>query len=289
VKLVDGLLVAMGKKGEVDLIADFAAAIPIGIIGNLLGIADDERGPLRAWSLAILGALEPVLTPDRAAAGNAAVTDMLAYLKLLIDGRRVHLRDPGTDVLTRLILGEEDGERLTEKQLLHQCIFLLNAGHETTTNLIGNALHAFTEWPAEKAKLIARTDDGEAVGTAVEEFLRFESPVQLGNRITTREVVVGGITLPPESRITICIGAANRDPGRFPDPDRLDLARDPNRHVAFAYGIHTCAGLNLARLEAEVALARFLARFPVYEPAGEPVRGGRARFRGFLHLPARVG
>jgi cytochrome P450 len=287
-KLVDELLAAMEKKGEVDLIADFAAAIPIGIIGNLLGIPHDERGPLRDWSLAILGALEPVLTTDRATAGNAAVTEMLAYLKVLVDERRAHLRDPNVDVLTRLILGEDEGERLTENQLLHQCIFLLNAGHETTTNLIGNALYSLTEWPAEKAKLIARATGGQPVGTAVEEFLRFESPVQLGNRITTQAVVVGGIRLPPESRITIGIGAANRDPGQFSDPDQLDLAREPNRHVAFAFGIHTCAGLNLARLEAQVALSRFLARFPDYALTGKPVRGGRARFRGFLHLPARV-
>ena len=288
VKLVDALLAAMEAKGEVDLIADYAAAIPIGIIGNLLGIPLEERGPLRDWSLAILGALEPVLTPERAVAGNAAVTDMLAYLKVLVAERRAHLRDPNVDVLTRLILGEDDTERLTENQLLHQCIFLLNAGHETTTNLIGNALHALAEWPDEKAKLIARLSGNAAIGTAVEEFLRFESPVQLGNRITTQEVVVGGIRLPLESRITIGIGAANRDPAQFPDPDRLDVAREPNRHVAFAFGIHTCAGLNLARLEAQVALARFLARFPDYALAGEPVRGGRARFRGFLHLPARV-
>jgi cytochrome P450 len=288
VKLVDELLAAMENKGEVDLIADFAAAIPIGIIGNLLGIPHDERGPLRDWSLAILGALEPVLTPDRAAAGNTAVTDMLAYLEILVDERRAHLRDPNVDVLTRLILGEDDSERLTENQLLHQCIFLLNAGHETTTNLIGNALYALTVWPEERAKLIARTADAAAVRIAVEEFLRFESPVQLGNRITTQDVVVGGIRLPPESRISIGIGAANRDPGQFPDPDRLDIGRDPNRHVAFAFGIHTCAGLNLARLEAQIALSRFLLRFPDYALAGEPVRGGRARFRGFLHLPARV-
>jgi len=288
VKLVDALLAAMEAKGEVDLIADYAAAIPIGIIGNLLGVPLEERGPLRDWSLAILGALEPVLTPERAVAGNAAVTDMLAYLKVLVAERRAHLRDPNVDVLTRLILGEDDTERLTENQLLHQCIFLLNAGHETTTNLIGNALHALAEWPDEKAKLIARLSGNAAIGTAVEEFLRFESPVQLGNRITTQEVVVGGIRLPLESRITIGIGAANRDPAQFPDPDRLDVAREPNRHVAFAFGIHTCAGLNLARLEAQVALARFLARFPDYALAGEPVRGGRARFRGFLHLPARV-
>ena len=287
-KLVDGLLVAMEAKREVDLIADYAAAIPIGIIGNLLGIPLEERSPLRDWSLAILGALEPVLTPERATAGNAAVSDMLAYLKVLVDERRAHLRDPNVDVLTRLILGEDETERLTENQLLHQCIFLLNAGHETTTNLIGNALYALTEWPDEQAKLIGRLSDTAAIGRAVEESLRFESPVQLGNRITTQEIVVGGIRLPPESRITIGIGAANRDPAQFPDADRLDLAREPNRHVAFAFGIHTCAGLNLARLEAQVALTRFLARFPGYALTGEPVRGGRARFRGFLHLPARV-
>ena len=285
-RLVDELLSAMQKKGDVDLIADFAAAIPIGIIGNLLGIPESERGPLRDWSLAILGALEPVLTPDRAMSGNAAVTAFLAYLKLLVDERRAHLRDPNVDVLTRLILGEEDGARLTENQLFHQCIFLLNAGHETTTNLIGNALRALLEWPEEKAKLAA---GGEAiVASAVEEFLRFESPVQLGNRITTQEVVIGGVRMPPDTRINIGIGAANRDPAQFPDPDRLDLARQPNRHLAFAFGIHTCAGLNLARLEAQVALSSFLARFPGYQLSGEPVRGGRARFRGFLHLPARV-
>ena len=285
-RLVDELLSAMQKKGDVDLIADFAAAIPIGIIGNLLGIPESERGPLRDWSLAILGALEPVLTPDRAMSGNAAVTAFLAYLKLLVDERRAHLRDPNVDVLTRLILGEEDGARLTENQLFHQCIFLLNAGHETTTNLIGNALRALLEWPEEKAKLAA---GGEAiVASAVEEFLRFESPVQLGNRITTQEVVIGGVRMPPDTRINIGIGAANRDPAQFPDPDRLDLARQPNRHLAFAFGIHTCAGLNLARLEAQVALSSFLARFTGYELSAEPVRGGRARFRGFLHLPARV-
>jgi cytochrome P450 len=287
-KFVDGLLAKMQQKNEVDLIADFAAAIPIGIIGNLLGIPDDERGPLRDWSLAILGALEPVLTPARADAGNAAVTEFLAYLERLVDERRAHLRDPDVDVLTRLIVGEEDGERLTENQLLHQCIFLLNAGHETTTNLIGNALHALTLWPEQKAWLIAHADDSQAVATAIEEFLRFESPVQLGNRITTRGIVVSGIALPPEARITIGIGAANRDPAQFRDPDGLDLKREPNRHVAFAFGIHTCAGLNLARLEAQVALARFLARFPDYALAAEPVRGGRARFRGFLNLPARL-
>jgi cytochrome P450 len=289
VTLVDRLLDAMAGKRRVDLIEDFAAAIPIEIIGNLLGVPREERGPLRGWSLAILGALEPLLTPERAASGNAAVLEMLAYLSGLVNHRRARPGDPDTDVLTRLIQGDQAGsERLTENELLHQCIFLLNAGHETTTNLIGNALHTMTLWPSERERLVANLDDASLVKSAIEEFLRFESSNQLGNRITTQETDVGGVTLPPDSRITVCIGAANRDPAQFPDPDRLDLSREPNKHLAFAHGIHTCAGMNLARLEARVALSRFLARFPDYALDGEPMRGGRARFRGFLHLPARV-
>jgi cytochrome P450 len=257
------------------------------IIGNLLGVPHEDRGPLRAWSLAILGALEPVLTAERAEHGNRAVRDFRAYLATLIAERRRNLRDPATDVLTRLILGDAEAadEPLTETELLHQCIFLLNAGHETTTNLIGNALHALTQWPDQRARLVATP---ALNGPAVEEFQRFESSNQLGNRITTQAVTVGGVPLPAESRITMCIGAANRDPAQFPDPDRLDLAREPNRHIAFGFGIHTCAGLNLARLEGRVAIGRFLARFPAYALAGEPARGGRARFRGFLHLPVNV-
>jgi cytochrome P450 len=292
VALVDSLLDAMAQKGEVDLIEDFAAAIPIEVIGNLLDIPRDERGPLRAWSLAILGALEPVLTPERADVGNTAVREFLAYLVTLVADRRAHPGNPDTDVLTRLIQGEHgnetEGERLTETELYHQCIFLLNAGHETTTNLIGTALHTLAAWPQEKARLIAGLADPGIVKSAVEEFLRYESSVQLGNRISTRETTIAGVTLPPDSRVTICIGAANRDPAQFPDPDRLDITREPNKHIAFAFGIHTCAGMNLARLEARVALVKFLARFPDYALSGEGTMGGRARFRGFLHLPCIV-
>ena len=288
VTLVDALLAGMAERRDVDLIADFAAAIPIGIIGNLLGIPQDERGPLRGWSLAILSALEPVLTPERATNGNRAVAEMLVYLKALVDDRRAKLRDPNTDVLTRLIVGEGDDEPLSETQLLHQCIFLLNAGHETTTNLIGNTLRALARLPQQKAALVAHAGDVERMKVAVEEFLRFESPVQLGNRITTQAVEVGGVPLPPDSRITICIGGANRDPAQFPDPDIMDIAREPNRQLAFGFGIHTCAGINLARLEGRVAIARFLARFPKYALSADAVRDPRARFRGFQRLPASV-
>lgn len=286
VALVDRLLDRIAAKRSVDLIDAFAGAIPVEIIGNLLGVPRDEREPLRRWSLAILGALEPVLTAERADAGNRAVVEMSFYLRTLIDARRARPGDADTDVLTRLLEGDADGERLTETELVHQCIFLLNAGHETTTNLIGNALHALTQWPVERARLLR---EPALIDTAVEEFLRFDSSNQLGNRISTQPARVGDVDLPAGSRVTLCIGAANRDPEQFKDPDSLELARTPNRHLAFGFGIHTCAGLNLARLEGRVAIGRFLARFPDYTLDGTPTRGGRARFRGFLALPVSVG
>lgn len=285
IALVDRLLDSLEARGEGDLIEAFAGAIPVEIIGNLLDVPRAERGPLRAWSLAILGALEPVLTPQVAAAGNAAVTEMFDYLRGLVAERRRRPGDPDVDVLTRLIQGEQDGEKLDEHELLHNCIFLLNAGHETTTNLIGNALAALLEWPEEKERLIA---EPERIRTAVEEFLRFESSNQLGNRISSGPARVAGLEMPAGTRITLCIGAANRDPAQFTDPDRLDLGRSPNRHLAFGSGPHQCVGMQVARLEGRVAIARFLARFPHYEPSGPPVRGGRVRFRGLLQLPVRL-
>ena len=280
--LVGGLLDSAERMGRFDLIADYAAAIPVEVIGNLLAVPREERGPLRDWSLAILGALEPVLTPEAEARGSRAVQEFLAYLRTLVADRRTRPGDPARDVLTRLIAGEADGERLSETELLHNCIFILNAGHETTTNLIGNALFALLEWPEEKRLLIEQPD---LIRTAVEEFLRFESSNQLGNRRAVRDAEIGGVGLPAGSLITLCIGAANRDPMQFPDPDRLDLAREPNRHLAFGFGVHQCAGLNVARMEARIAITRFLARFPRYRLAGTPIRGGRARFRGFLSVP----
>ncbi len=285
IRLVDGLIERMAEKGEVDLIEDFASAIPIEVIGNLLQVPHEDRGPLREWSLAILGALEPKLTPEQEARGNAAVLEFQDYLEGLIADRKKNPGDPGVDVLTRLMQGDGN-EHLTHVELVQNCIFLLNAGHETTTNLIGNGLNILAEWPEEKRRLL---DNPELIGTAVEEFLRYESSNQLGNRITTEEVEISGEVLPKGTQITLCIGAANRDPAQFPDPDRMDITRSPNKHLAFAWGPHLCAGHALARLEGRIAIGRFLARLPDYRLDGEPVRGGRVRFRGFAKLPARVG
>jgi cytochrome P450 len=286
VRLVDRLLDAIAAKGKFDLIDDFAAAIPIEVIGNLLDVPQDEREPLRDWSLAILGALEPVVSPDVFARGNEAVKDFLGYLEGLVARRRATPGNPDHDVLTRLIRGESNGERLTEKELLHNCIFLLNAGHETTTNLIGNGLVALLDHPGEKQRLI---EDPALIKTAVEEMLRYESSNQLGNRMTVEPIELGGVAMPAGTPVTLCIGAANRDPAQFPDPERLDVGRSPNRHLAFGTGAHQCAGMALARLEGAVAISRFLARFPDYALDGAPVRGGRVRFRGFLSVPCEVG
>jgi cytochrome P450 len=286
IALVDTLLDRLATKKSFDLIDDFAAAIPIEVIGNLLGVPHEERKPLRDWSLAILGALEPVIGEAAFARGNAAVADFLVYLETLVERRRANPGNPDRDVLTRLIQGEADGEKLTAKELLHNCIFLLNAGHETTTNLIGNGLVTLSQNPDQKERLIAEPN---LIKTAIEEMLRYESSNQLGNRMTVEPVELGGLRLQAGTPITLCIGAANRDGAQFPDPERFDVGRTPNRHLAFASGAHQCAGMALARLEGAIAISRFLARFPGYALNGEPVRGGRVRFRGFLSVPCVMG
>lgn len=282
--LVDRLLDAAERKGEFDLIEDFAAAIPVEVIGNLLRVPHDERGPLRAWSLAILGALEPVLTPEQQALGDRSVEEFLAYLRGLVADRRRH---PGgdDDMLSRLIREETAAEPLRELELLHNCVFLLNAGHETTTNLIGNALQLLLTHPDELRRL---RETPRLIGTAVEECLRYESPNQLGNRLVVERAEIDGQVLEPGDYLHLCIGAANRDPEEFPEPDRFDIGRTPNRHLAFAAGAHACAGMSVARLEGQIAIPRIFERFATLRLAGPPVRSRRVRFRGFTSLPAAI-
>ena len=289
---VNHLLDEVAKKTSPDLVADFASAIPIEVIGNLLAMPVQDRGPLREWSLAILGALEPVLSQEQLDRGNQAVNDFLDYLRDLIADRRLRPLDPSIDVLTRLIQSQTSGgdgtvaAGLTENELLHNCIFLLNAGHETTTNLIGNGLEALLRFTNQRDLLLANP---ALIRPAIEEFLRFESSNQLGNRRSTAAFEMSGVQYAAGTRIHLGIGAANRDPAVFDRPDELRIDRTPNRHLAFGFGAHACAGLNLARLEGKVAIAAWLARFPNYALAAPPTRGGRARFRGYSALPVLLG
>ena len=280
---VDHLLEDMPQ--EADLIEDFASSIPIQIIGNLLDVPMEERAPLRDWSLAILGALEPTLTEAQLARGHRAVREFKTYLQYLLARRRANPGDPEADVLTRLINGDDSG-KLTETELIQNCIFILNAGHETTTNLIGNGLALLNDFPDQKQRLI---DDPALIDTMVEEVLRLRSPNQFGNRETTAPVTLGGYGIPPGSNLHLCIGAANRDPTVFEDPGVFDIARRPNRHLAFAGGPHVCVGLTLARMEGRIAIARFLRRYPSYRLREGRVPGGRIRFHGYQHLPAQLG
>jgi cytochrome P450 len=289
--LVGRLLQAATDRSEIDLIADFASAIPVQLIGDMLGIPPDERGPLRGWSLAILGALEPVLSPQQFATGVSAVAEFKDYLDAVIGERLRNQRNDPAEILSKLVEASDfvhrsgEREKLSKLELIHNCIFLLNAGHETTTNLIGNAVDLLIRHPDAMADLRAHPG---AMETAVEEFLRMESSNQLGNRRAVTDTTLGGVAMKAGTYVHIGIGAANRDPAQFCDPERLDIRREPNRHLAFGNGIHTCAGMSLARMEAKVALSRLLERFSRVEPAGTPVRGGRARFRGFTSYPVRL-
>ena len=282
---IDHLLDALAGRDQFDLITDFASSIPIQIIGNLLDIPIEERGPLRDWSLAILGALEPSLSEAQLERGHTAVREFKVYLQDLIARRRAHPGDPETDVLTRLIRGEGVDAQLSEIELMQNCIFILNAGHETTTNLIGNGLALLNDFPDSRALLL---QDPALINPAVEEILRFRSPNQFGNRETTAEIQMDGLTIPAGTNLHLCMGAANRDPSEFVDPTRFDITRKPNRHLAFAGGPHVCVGLTLARLEGRIALSRLLSRFPNYTCLAGRESGGRIRFHGYASLPARM-
>ncbi|MCV6590976.1 MAG: cytochrome P450 [Marinobacterium sp.] len=276
--LVARLLDELEQQSEPDLIEHYAGAIPVEVIADLLAVPRSEREPLRRWSLAILSALEPKISPQVFERGNEAVQEMLDYLAALIAQRRRQPGDPDRDMLTRLIMAQkEEGTALSEQELLHNSILLLNAGHETTTNLVGNGLVALHDWPEQRQLLVEQPG---LIRSACEELLRFESSNQLGSRITTCDVEFGGIEIPANTPLVLGIGAANRDPTVFENPDFLDIQRKANRHLAFGFGLHQCAGMNLGRMEGRIAISRFLERFPEFE-LGERDRAQRARFRSW--------
>ena len=285
-QIVDRLLDRVEEMGELDLISDFAMTLPTEIISLMLGIPESYRAKLRGFSLAILGALDPVVSPERTQAGNDAVEEFSAILTELIDYRRANPEGGGEgEVLEALIFGEHEGRKLTQEELVQNCIFLLNAGHETTTSLVGNSVGLLLDHP-DQNQLLRR--DPDLITTAVEEFLRMESPLQIGNRLAGEDITLGDQVIAKGTYIHTSIAGANRDPAVFEDPDRMDITRKPNRHIAFITGIHVCLGATLARIEGRIAMGKFVQRFPNVQHNGDAERLPLARFRGYTSMPIRV-
>jgi cytochrome P450 len=284
--IVARMLDELEDRGSFDLIPAFAMVLPTEIISFMLGIPEDYRRRLRGFSLAILGALDPVVSPERLRAGNDAVEEFGAILAELIAHRRANPEGAGPgEVLDSLIFGEVDGRCLTEEELIQNCIFLLNAGHETTTSLVGNSVATLLENP-DQLRLLQR-EPGH-IETAVEEFLRVQSPLQIGNRLAGEDIALGDCVLPKGTYIHLSIAGANRDPAVFDNPETVDITRSPNRHLAFATGIHVCLGATLARIEGRIAIGELVRRFPRLRANGPAEIMGLARFRGYTSLPVRV-
>ncbi len=249
------------------------------VVAELLGIPAADRHLLRPWSQAIVAMYEYGRTPEAEERAVVASAEFGDYMRALADERRAAPRD---DLVSHLAAEEEAGERLTGEELVASAILLLNAGHEASVNGFGNGIVALLAQPGELDRVRA---DPALVEPAVEEMLRFDSPLQLFERTARDDVEVGGVTVAAGTRIAALLGAANRDPAAFPDPDRLDIGRRPNQHIAFGAGLHHCLGAPLARMELQIALPTLLARFPRLEPAGKPVRRPTFVLRGYASVP----
>ncbi|HJR00877.1 MAG TPA: cytochrome P450 [Methylomirabilota bacterium] len=281
--VVDRLLDRVERRGHMDVIADLAYPLPVTVICDMLGVPEGDHEQMKEWSSDIIRSLDAIGIPsddsvvERGRVGRRGIAE---YFRALLPERR---RQPRADLLSSLIAVEEQDDRLTEGELLATCVLLFIAGHETTVNLIGNGLLALLRHPGELERL--RAEPG-LIGSAVEELLRFDSPVQRTARITNAEVVVGGKTLPAGAFVVTAIGAANRDPRHFPDPDRLDIGRTENRHIAFGFGIHFCLGAPLARVEGQLALGALMRRMPKLRLGGADLEWRESStLRGLKALP----
>ncbi|MEV6394516.1 cytochrome P450 [Streptomyces sp. NPDC051907] len=278
--LADQLLDAMAPQGRADLVAEYAAPLPIAVVCDLLGVPHDSRLDFRAWTDALVAP-----DPDDPGAVKEAVKAMLAYFPQLIADKR---RTPGADLLTDLIDVRDDGDQLTEDELTSLAFLILVAGYENTVQLLGTAVLALLDHPEQLAAL---REDPAKIEDAVEEFARYDGPSALAiRRFPTEDVEIGGVTIPAGETVMLSLSSANRDPSRFPDPDRLDLDRQPGGHVALGHGIHYCVGAPLARLETQIAVSTLLRRFPALEldvPRDELRWRPSMRARGLVALPVR--
>ena len=278
--IVDELVAGLEVKREFDLMEDFAVPLPVTAICELLGVPADGRANMKRWSDALAILVDPFQATAGLGGAQRAFLELADYFRGLFDERR---KAPRNDLISALVAAEEEGDRLTEIELLSLTALLMGAGHETTTNLIGNSVLALLQHPAEIEKL---RGDPALAANAVEELLRFDSPVQITDRIATQDCEIASVPIEKGAIVGVFLGAANRDPDRYPDPDRLDLARDGVRNLAFGSGPHHCVGANLARLEAQVALPRLFERLPGLRGDLERVERQRSVvLRGPVALP----
>lgn len=281
--ITDELLDAAAKRGEFDAIADLGMPLPIIVIAELLGVPLEQRANLKRWSDKLVTFLDGTIRDQGLAEAAVACVEMRAYMDQVFAERRAAPRD---DLISRLIAAREVDDRLTDDELFGTVVLILAAGHETTTNLIGNGLYTLLRHPDELARLRARP---ELIGSAVEELLRFAGPVALTSRNTTGEYELAGQRIGAGDELSLVLAAANRDPAVFADPDRLDLGRADNRHLSFGFGAHFCLGASLARLEGQIALGSVVSRFPGLKRAGDPVEWKRGIvLRGLTALPLRI-
>jgi cytochrome P450 len=278
--LVDGLVERSAGTEPVDVLSGMAEELPVAVIAELLGVPHADRPLLRPWSNAIVKMYEYGRTTEIEDAAERAAAEFVAYLRALAAERR---RTPGEDLLSHLVsVRDSEGDRLTEDELVTTCILLLNAGHEATVNVSGNGLLALLEHPSELTRL--REDPG-LLPTAVEELMRFDSPLQLFERTATEDVEIGGITVVRGQKIAALLGSANHDPAVFQAPGTLDVGRTENPHISFGAGVHFCIGAPLARVELQASFGALLDRTSVLELGGEPVRRPEFVIRGLAELP----
>ncbi len=277
--IVQELLDQAATNGHLDVIRDLAYPLPVIVIAEMLGVPTEDREQFKRWSDDAIASFG-VASINNFLRARDAFKELQAYFERVASERR---REPREDVLSALLAAEQEGDRLTTEEVFSMCILLLVAGNETTTNLIGNGLLALLRHPDQLALLRA---DPSLIESAVEELLRYDSPVQATSRFATEEVEINGHAVKPYQQLILLLGAANRDPERFADPDRLDLTRKDNQHLSFSHGIHYCLGAPLARLEAQIALLALLERFPDMRLAADRLDwGDNLIVRGLKTLP----
>jgi len=284
-QIVDCLLEAVRPQGRMDIVGDLSYPLPVSVIADMLGVAPEDRPRFKRWaSDGLAGVVGRFASPEQRERARRSGEELQDYFRRTIARRR---RQPGDDLVSALIAAQERGQALDDEEVLDNCTLLITAGHETTTNLLGNGMLALLRWPNQLRRL---RDDSSLMTTAVEELLRYDPAVQTVTRRAKEDVPLGGRAVEKGQVVYAVIAAANRDPRRFPDPDRLDVGRRENPHLAFGEGIHFCLGAPLARAEAQIALGSLLHHFHRLRLVsdGGVEWGGNFIVRGVTKLPVEL-